>query len=107
MWQVSVGDNGIGIDVDQHERVFQLFRRAHPGYDGMGLGLAICQRIVERHGGEIWVEAGPAGGSMFHFTVPDRYPAGPAAARPAIAGPETGGPRTGEPRAGGPGTGGP
>ena len=70
MWRISIGDNGIGIDVEQHGRIFELFRRAHSGYDGMGLGLAICQRIVERHGGEIWVEAGPAGGSVFRFTVP-------------------------------------
>lgn len=74
MWRVSVGDNGIGIDTDQHDRVFELFRRAHIGYDGMGLGLAICQRIVERHGGEIWVEAGPGGGSVFRFTVPAPEP---------------------------------
>ncbi len=71
MWQVSVGDNGIGIDPDQRNRIFELFRRAHPGYEGVGLGLAICQRIVERHGGDIWVEAAPDGGSIFHFTVPE------------------------------------
>ncbi len=71
MWQVSVGDNGIGIDPDQRNRVFELFRRAHPGYEGVGLGLAICQRIVERHGGDIWIEASPDGGSIFHFTVPE------------------------------------
>ena len=53
------------------QRVFELFRRAHAGYEGVGLGLAICQRIVERHGGDIWVEAGAEGGSVFHFTVPD------------------------------------
>ena len=70
MWQVSIGDNGIGIEPEQRTRVFELFRRAHAGYEGVGLGLAICQRIVERHGGDIWVEAGPNGGSIFHFTVP-------------------------------------
>ncbi len=70
-WLISVGDNGIGIDPDQRNRVFELFRRAHPGYEGVGLGLAICQRIVERHGGDIWIEAGPDGGSIFHFTVPE------------------------------------
>ena len=70
-WQISVADNGIGIDTEQQQRVFELFRRAHPDYDGMGLGLAICQRIVERHGGRIWVEPGDAGGSVFSFTIPD------------------------------------
>ena len=70
MWQISIGDNGIGIEPEQRTRVFELFRRAHAGYEGVGLGLAICQRIVERHGGDIWVEAGPNGGSVFHFTVP-------------------------------------
>ncbi len=69
-WLISIGDNGIGIDAEQKQRVFELFRRAHPDYDGMGLGLAICQRIVERHGGEIWVDAGPDGGSVFSFTIP-------------------------------------
>lgn len=69
-WLISIGDNGIGIDSEQQERVFELFRRAHPGYEGMGLGLAICQRIVERHGGDIWVDAGPNGGSVFSFTIP-------------------------------------
>jgi PAS domain S-box-containing protein len=69
-WVVSVVDNGIGIDPDQHNRIFELFRRAHPDYEGMGLGLAICQRIVERHGGEIWVTAGEPSGSVFSFSLP-------------------------------------
>ncbi|MGB5757524.1 MAG: ATP-binding protein [Acidimicrobiales bacterium] len=69
-WLITIGDNGIGIDVGQRDRVFELFRRAHPGSEGMGLGLAICQRIVERHGGDIWVAAGPNGGSVFSFTIP-------------------------------------
>ncbi len=72
-WLVSVGDNGIGIDPDQHGRVFELFRRAHPEYEGMGLGLAICQRIIERHGGDIWVTAEPQGGSTFSFTLPKKH----------------------------------
>ncbi len=78
MWQISVGDNGIGIEAEQRNRVFDLFRRAHPGYEGVGLGLAICQRIVERHGGDIWIESGPNGGSVFNFTVPGptRVPSG-------------------------------
>lgn len=69
-WLISIADNGIGIDIAQQDRVFDLFRRAHPEYEGMGLGLAICQRIVERHGGEIWVETAPDGGSVFSFTIP-------------------------------------
>ena len=69
-WEVSVSDNGIGIDADKHERVFELFRRAHAGYDGVGLGLAICQRIVERHGGDIWVASQPGIGSTFTFSLP-------------------------------------
>lgn len=82
MWQISVGDNGIGIDPDQRNRVFELFRRAHPGYEGVGLGLAICQRIVERHGGDIWIEAGSDGGSIFHFTVPESSELEPAPVEP-------------------------
>lgn len=77
-WQVSIGDNGIGIEPQQRERVFELFRRAHAGYEGVGLGLAICQRIVERHGGDIWVEDGLGGGSIFHFTIPDHTDGGNA-----------------------------
>jgi len=69
-WVISVADNGVGIDAAQHERVFELFRRAHSGYDGVGLGLAICQRIVERHGGTIWVESSPGAGATFKFTLP-------------------------------------
>ncbi len=73
-WLISIGDNGIGIDPEQKQRIFELFRRAHPDYDGMGLGLAICQRIVERHGGDIWVDTGPDGGSVFSFTIPTDLP---------------------------------
>lgn len=69
-WLISVEDNGVGIDAAQHERVFELFRRAHSGYDGVGLGLAVCQRIVERHGGTIWVESAVGKGSVFKFTLP-------------------------------------
>lgn len=69
-WVIAVADNGIGVDVDQHERIFDLFRRGHPGYEGVGIGLALCQRIVERHGGTIWVESEPDHGATFAFTLP-------------------------------------
>jgi two-component system sensor kinase FixL len=69
-WIISVGDNGIGIDQAQHERIFELFRRGHAGYSGVGLGLAIAQRIVERHDGRIWVESAPDEGATFRIALP-------------------------------------
>ncbi len=69
-WVVSVTDNGVGVDPSQHNRIFELFRRAHTGRSGVGLGLAICQRIVERHGGEIWVHSEPGDGARFSFALP-------------------------------------
>ena len=69
-WLFSITDNGIGVDPMLHERIFELFSRGHPGYDGVGLGLALCQRIVERHGGTIWVESEPERGATFNFTLP-------------------------------------
>ena len=72
-WLFSVSDNGIGIDPGNAKRVFELFRRLHPGdaYAGTGMGLSICKRIVERHGGRIWVEPAEQRGSIFRFTIPD------------------------------------
>jgi light-regulated signal transduction histidine kinase (bacteriophytochrome) len=79
-WQVSVADNGIGVPSADRERIFGPFQRLHVPADrpGTGLGLSICRRIVERHGGRIWVEAPREGGSRFCFTLADAERPGPA-----------------------------
>ena len=70
-WVMSVSDNGIGIDRVDQERIFGLFKRAKgAAASGSGIGLAICYAIVTRHGGRIWVEDAPGGGSVFRFTLP-------------------------------------
>jgi signal transduction histidine kinase len=70
-WIVTVRDNGIGVDPDQASRVFDMFFRASGESDGVGIGLAVCRRVVEAHGGRIWVEPADGGGSAFRFTLPD------------------------------------
>jgi light-regulated signal transduction histidine kinase (bacteriophytochrome) len=72
MTQIAVADGGIGIAADQRERVFEMFGRLHDRetYEGTGIGLAICRKIVERHGGRIWIDEREGGGTVFRFTLP-------------------------------------
>jgi signal transduction histidine kinase len=69
-WVITVRDNGIGVDPDQATRIFDMFARAGGATEGSGIGLAVCRRVVEAHGGVIWVEPSEGGGSAFSFTLP-------------------------------------
>jgi signal transduction histidine kinase len=73
-WELSCTDNGIGIEPEYADRIFLIFQRLHgrDAYDGSGIGLALCRKIIEYHGGHIWLDTGHAGGARFQFTLPAR-----------------------------------
>jgi signal transduction histidine kinase len=69
-WVLTLRDNGLGVAPEQSSRIFRMFSRANSEIDGAGIGLAVCRRIVEAHGGRIWVQPADGGGSAFRFTLP-------------------------------------
>ena len=72
-WDIAFSDNGVGVAAGDRERIFEMFSSgwADPRTDSSGIGLAICRSIIERHGGRIWVEPAPGGGSRFCFFLPE------------------------------------
>lgn len=89
-WVFAVADNGVGIPEGQLERIFGMFQRLHTAEEvpGTGIGLAICKRIVERHGGQIWATSSPGEGATFYFSIPRQGAVTPAEARTAGGGGE-------------------
>jgi signal transduction histidine kinase len=69
-WVVTVADNGLGVAAEDQTRIVGMFARAHGHHDGTGIGLAVCRRVAEAHGGRIWVEPADGGGSALSFTLP-------------------------------------